>query len=199
MKGRHILLLKRSIPCVSMTQASKIIKWVTVGKSNQLELFHYCSELSLLFRAYQTLIWNLNHLYHLCQHLGIQWSRYSILWIALLWICSSSIIKIKQWYVCLFIFYCLFLSVPFWKESNLAVFSALFPSIFTLAHSALPVRPTRRWSLLGDMLFTVWEASLRGSVSSSIYNIGSTITSWVCESSFLLSCQEFNLFLVPAD
>lgn len=154
--------------------------------------------LSLLFRTFLTLIWNQNYLFHLCEHLGIQWNRYSILWIALLWICSPSIIKIKQWYVCLFIFYCLLLSVPFWKENNVAAFNALFPSIFTW-HVLLSLSdPWEDGSLPGDMLFTVWEASLTGSVSSSIYNIGSTITSWVCESSFLASCQEFNLLLVSA-
>lgn len=97
------------------------------------------------------------------------------------------------------IFNSLLLSVPFQKEGNLAVFKALFPSIFTSACSALSVGPMRRWLLLGNVLFTVWEVSCTGSVFSSIYSMGSTITSRVYESSFPISCQEFNLFLVPAD
>lgn len=78
----------------------------------------------------------------------------------------------------MFIFYCLLLSVPFSKESKLAVFNALFPSIFTLARSVLPVKPVRRQLLLGgDALCMAGEAALAGSASSGTCSTASTRTS----------------------
>lgn len=146
MIGRYILLLKAGSHWVSMTWAPKTVRWTTGTQDCQMD--HW--------QGYQT---NLNSAFNIVQkwpNPGLEsrspfsplptWRQAmkqtlnsaDSLVVNLLTFNSNKVV------ICMFV--CFLLLAPkcsISKRKQFASVPALFPSIFTLAHFALPIRPVR--------------------------------------------------------